>query len=158
MACGISVLQPGIKPECPVLEVQSLNHWTTWNVPRSLYEPLSKSFKWQGASCSIPELWGITAIHMVSMVSSQAMKRSQKNQKEKERFSQKAFPMTSEKHNLGHFQTYCWERVLFLNFQRFLFSGNIMLPISVDFQKPKVFFKNSKANCVMILYHWNRNF
>ena len=27
-ACGILVLQPGIKPGPPALEVQSLNHWT----------------------------------------------------------------------------------------------------------------------------------
>ena len=114
MACGILVLQPGIRPKYPVLKAWSLNHWTTWDVPKSLYKPLNKSFKWQGGSCSISELWGITAIHMVSTVSSQARKR---NQKEKARFSQKAFPVTSEKCTLGHLQTYCWERVLFLNFQ-----------------------------------------
>ena len=32
-ACGILVLQPGIKPMPPVLEAWSLNHWTTREVP-----------------------------------------------------------------------------------------------------------------------------
>ena len=32
--CGISVLQPGIKPAPPVLEEQSLNHWTAREVFR----------------------------------------------------------------------------------------------------------------------------
>ena len=33
MACGNLVPQPGIEP--PVVEVQSLNHWTTREVPKS---------------------------------------------------------------------------------------------------------------------------
>ena len=33
VACGIFVLQPGIKPTPPVLEVCSPNHWTTREVP-----------------------------------------------------------------------------------------------------------------------------
>jgi len=32
VACGILVLQPGIKPSPPALEVWSLNHWTTGEV------------------------------------------------------------------------------------------------------------------------------
>ena len=32
-ACGILVPQPGIKPMPPILGVQSLNHWTTREVP-----------------------------------------------------------------------------------------------------------------------------
>ena len=32
-ACGILVLQPGIKPASPALGVQSLNHWATREVP-----------------------------------------------------------------------------------------------------------------------------
>ena len=32
-ACGISVLQPGIKPMLHTLEAQSLNHWTAREVP-----------------------------------------------------------------------------------------------------------------------------
>ena len=35
-ACGILVLQPGIKPMPPVLEAWSLNHWTTREVPGSV--------------------------------------------------------------------------------------------------------------------------
>ena len=31
-ACGILVPRPGIKPACPALEAQSLNHWTTRKV------------------------------------------------------------------------------------------------------------------------------
>ena len=33
MACGISVLPPGIEPVPPVMEAWSLNHWTTREVP-----------------------------------------------------------------------------------------------------------------------------
>ena len=36
VACGILFPQPGIKPASPALEVQSLNHWTTREVPRIL--------------------------------------------------------------------------------------------------------------------------
>ena len=32
MACGILVLQPGIKPSLLALEVWSLNHWTTGEI------------------------------------------------------------------------------------------------------------------------------
>ena len=32
-ACGILVPWPGIKPMPPAVEVRSLNHWTTWEVP-----------------------------------------------------------------------------------------------------------------------------
>ena len=35
-ACGILVSQPGIEPTPPALEEQSLNHWTTREVPRNL--------------------------------------------------------------------------------------------------------------------------
>ena len=34
-ACGILVPQPGIKPAPPALEAQSLNHWTTREIPGS---------------------------------------------------------------------------------------------------------------------------
>ena len=34
VACGILVPQPGIKPVPPAVEVQSLNHWTTREVPQ----------------------------------------------------------------------------------------------------------------------------
>ena len=33
-ACEFLVPQPGIEPAPPALEVQSLNHWTTWEAPR----------------------------------------------------------------------------------------------------------------------------
>ena len=33
MACGILVPQRGMEPMCPVVEVQSLNHWTPGEVP-----------------------------------------------------------------------------------------------------------------------------
>ena len=33
-ACGILVPQPGIEPTPPVLEVLSLNHWATREVPK----------------------------------------------------------------------------------------------------------------------------
>ena len=39
MACGILVLRPGIEPTIPVLEVQSLKHWTAREVPLLLYFP-----------------------------------------------------------------------------------------------------------------------
>ena len=32
-ACGILVPGPGIKPAPPAVEMQSLNHWTTREVP-----------------------------------------------------------------------------------------------------------------------------
>ena len=32
-ACGILVPQPGIEPALPAVEVQSLSHWTTGEVP-----------------------------------------------------------------------------------------------------------------------------
>ena len=32
-ACGILVPQPGIEPTPPAVEVQSVNHWTTREVP-----------------------------------------------------------------------------------------------------------------------------
>ena len=34
VACGILVLQPGTEPMLPVLGAQSLNHWTTKEVPK----------------------------------------------------------------------------------------------------------------------------
>ena len=36
-ACRILVLQPVIKPMRPALAVQSLNHWTTREVPKRLF-------------------------------------------------------------------------------------------------------------------------
>ena len=33
-AWGTLVAQPGIKPTLPALEAQSLNHWTTREIPR----------------------------------------------------------------------------------------------------------------------------
>ena len=36
-ACGIFVPRPGIKPVPPALEVRSLNHWTSREVPRTLF-------------------------------------------------------------------------------------------------------------------------
>ena len=33
MACGILVAPLGIEPTSPALAAQSLNHWTTWEVP-----------------------------------------------------------------------------------------------------------------------------
>ena len=33
MECGILVPQPGIEPTPPAVEAQSLNHWTTSEVP-----------------------------------------------------------------------------------------------------------------------------
>ena len=33
VACGILVPQPGIEPLLPATEAQSLNHWTTREVP-----------------------------------------------------------------------------------------------------------------------------
>ena len=37
VACGILVPQPGIKPAPPALEVWSLNHWTTREVPAYIF-------------------------------------------------------------------------------------------------------------------------
>ena len=43
MACGILVLQPGVKPMPPAVEAWSVNPWTTREVPESM----STSFKGQ---------------------------------------------------------------------------------------------------------------
>ena len=32
-ACGILISQPGIEPAVPTLKVQSLNYWTTGEIP-----------------------------------------------------------------------------------------------------------------------------
>ena len=37
VACGILIPRPGIKPITPAGEVQSLNHWTTREVPTSSF-------------------------------------------------------------------------------------------------------------------------
>ena len=37
MACGILVSQPMIKPETPAIPVQSLNHWTAREVPKTCF-------------------------------------------------------------------------------------------------------------------------
>ena len=37
VACGILIPRPGIKPMTPAAEVQSLNHWTTGEVPTSSF-------------------------------------------------------------------------------------------------------------------------
>ena len=37
MACGILVSQPMIKPETPAIQVQSLNHWTAREVPKTCF-------------------------------------------------------------------------------------------------------------------------
>ena len=44
-ACGILVPLPGIKPASSALEVQSLNHWTTREIPdlHSFLDPLSRT-------------------------------------------------------------------------------------------------------------------
>ena len=36
MACGILVPGPGIEPTAPALAVQSLNHWSTRDIPHIL--------------------------------------------------------------------------------------------------------------------------
>ena len=35
--CGILVPQPGIKPASPAVEMWSLNHWATKEVPKSMF-------------------------------------------------------------------------------------------------------------------------
>ena len=45
-ACGILVSRPGIKPEFPSLEAQSLNHWTTREVPNTLDYSQICSYSW----------------------------------------------------------------------------------------------------------------
>ena len=37
MACGILVLQPGIEPVPPAVEMQSPNHWTTGEFPEKSF-------------------------------------------------------------------------------------------------------------------------
>ena len=37
MACGILVSQPMNKPETSAIEVQSLNHWTTRELPKMCF-------------------------------------------------------------------------------------------------------------------------
>ena len=48
MACGISVPPPGIRLTPSSLEAWSLNHWTTWKVPRIS----SELIKWNHAVCT----------------------------------------------------------------------------------------------------------
>ena len=42
-ACGLSVSQQGVKPAPPALRVQSLNHWTTKDVPASFQNKKQKN-------------------------------------------------------------------------------------------------------------------
>ena len=37
MAHGFLIPWPGIEPASPVVEVQSLNHWTAKEVPKNLF-------------------------------------------------------------------------------------------------------------------------
>jgi len=53
MACGILVPSPGIKPRPPVGATQSLNHWTTGEVPRDLFYGL---FWFSGTQRFLPTL------------------------------------------------------------------------------------------------------
>ena len=46
MARGILVPQPRMEPEPPALEVQSLNHWTTGEVPSFFLSALDNFFKY----------------------------------------------------------------------------------------------------------------
>ena len=39
-ACTILVPQPGIEPVSPAVEVWSLNHWTTREVPKQIFKKL----------------------------------------------------------------------------------------------------------------------
>ena len=41
MVCRILVPQPGIKPMPPAMRAQSLNHWTTREVPSVYFEMIS---------------------------------------------------------------------------------------------------------------------
>ena len=45
VACGILVPRPGIKPIPPAVEVQSLNHWTTREVPLEAFSTLQADLK-----------------------------------------------------------------------------------------------------------------
>ena len=45
-ACGILVPQQGIEPAPPALEAQSLNHWTTREVPQNVHFQWSLDIRW----------------------------------------------------------------------------------------------------------------
>ena len=43
-ACGILILQPGIKPAPTALQAQSLNHWIAMEVPSYILSPARPPF------------------------------------------------------------------------------------------------------------------
>ena len=43
-ACGILILQPGIKPAPTALQAQSLNHWIAMEVPSYILSPVRPPF------------------------------------------------------------------------------------------------------------------
>ena len=45
MACGILVHRPGITPGSPKVETQSLDHWSTQEVPLSFLNQRSQCWK-----------------------------------------------------------------------------------------------------------------
>ena len=47
MACGILVPLPGIEPTALAPEVQSLNHWTAWEVPNNYIMMQLISIQWR---------------------------------------------------------------------------------------------------------------
>ena len=46
VACGILVPRPGIKPVPPAVEAQSLNHWTSREVPIFVYIAVYPPIEW----------------------------------------------------------------------------------------------------------------
>ena len=68
--CGTLVPQPGIKPEPPVVEVQSLNHWTTREVPGgiSFYPHLTDEELGKGdyLTCPRSHSWQIRELRLCS--------------------------------------------------------------------------------------------
>ena len=57
-ACGTLVPQPGIKPMSPAVEVWSLNHWTTMEVPNLIFLP-------SPISCPLSPLSPLTGYKLV---------------------------------------------------------------------------------------------
>ena len=60
MLCGILVLRPGIKPMLPPVGTQSLNHWTTREVPRLFYFKKIKTLQLELQSALITSPYSLT--------------------------------------------------------------------------------------------------
>ena len=60
-ACGILVPQPGIQPTSPALELWTLKHWTTREVPLDIYLYRCQPSQWMPCVSTGQKLMGICA-------------------------------------------------------------------------------------------------